>query len=153
MTTIAYRDGVLVSDGRMTSGGIIVSEDTEKVFKCDGSIMGRKVVAFGISGHSAAVHYVNLKEGVDISTQFPVGIYFNLIAICEDGAVIELSKREEDTYCHINQIKSTYHAAGSGYQLALGAMAAGCSAEGAVLAAVKHDSVTGGKIKVIEVFK
>lgn len=153
MTTIAYRDGVLVSDGRMTSGGIIVSEDTEKVFKCEGSIMGRKVLAFGISGHSAAIHYVNLNKGVDTGTQFPVGIYFNLVAICEDGAVIELSKQEEDTYCHINEIKATYHATGSGYQLALGAMATGSSADGAVRAAVKHDSSTGGKIKVIEVFK
>lgn len=153
MTTIAYRDGILASDGRMTSGGIIVSEETEKVFRCDGRIMGRKVVAFGISGHSAAVHYVNMKEGVDTGTRFPVGIYFNLIAICEDGAVIELSKVEEDTYCHINEVKASYHAAGSGYQLALGAMSTGCSAEGAVMAAVKHDSGTGGKIKVIEVFK
>lgn len=153
MTTIAYRDGVLASDGRMTSGGIIVSEDTEKVFRCEGSIVGSKVVAFGISGHSAAVHYINLKDGITHGTQFPAGIYFNLIAICEDGSVIELSKQEEDTYCHINEIKASYHASGSGYQIALGAMAAGSNAECAVMAAVKHDSGTGGKIKVIEVFK
>lgn len=153
MTTIAYRDGILASDGRMTSGDIIVSEKTEKVFRCEGSIIGRKVVAFGISGHSAAIHYINLKDGIDPGTQFPAGIYFNLIAICEDGAVIELSKQEKDAYCHINEIKAPYHATGSGYQLALGAMAMGSSAEGAVLAAVKHDSGTGGKIKVIEVFK
>lgn len=153
MTTIAYRDGVLVSDGCMTSGNIIVSEDTEKVFLCDGNIMGRKVVAFGISGHSAAIHYVNLKEGIDVNTQFPAGIGFNMIAICEDGKVIELNKMEDDTYCHINEIKSSYHATGSGFQLALGAMATGCSAEGAVRAAMKHDSGTCGKIKVIEVFK
>lgn len=153
MTTIAYRDGILASDGRMTSGGIIISEDTEKIFRCDGSVMGRKVVAFGISGHSAAIHYINLKDGVDHGTQFPVGIYFDLIAVCEDGAVIELSKQEADAYCHINEIKSNYNATGSGFQLALGAMSAGSSAEGAVMVAMKHDSGTGGRIKIIEVFK
>lgn len=155
MTTIAYRDGVLVGDGRMTSGDIIVSESTQKVFKKTGEILGIEIAAFGITGHSSAIHLINkvIDSGIDIGTEFPIGIYFNILAVCTDGRVIEVNKQEEDARCHINIMNSDYHAAGSGYQIALGAMAAGANSVKAVYCAVKHNSSTGGDIKVIEVFK
>lgn len=155
MTTIAYRDGILVGDGRMTSGDIIVSEKTQKVFKKTGKILEIEIVAFGVTGHSSAIHLINkaIEVGIEIDTEFPAGICFNILAVCEDGRVIEVNKQEDESRCHINIVNADYHAAGSGYQIALGAMAAGANSVRAVHYAVKHNSSTGGDIKVIEVFK
>ncbi len=140
MTTIAYRDGVLAADGRMSQGHTVVTDKYTKVKRIPG---GLAVAGSGdVTRLAAFVDWLmGGSEGArpslkncDALVVYPSG---KVEAFDETGSVI--------------LPKSGYYAEGSGRAFALGAMAMGADAREAVKVAARFDQGTGGRIKSITI--
>lgn len=135
MTTIAVRDGTMAADTQISGDGLF-------------------------QGHLGKIG--RNPEGHLIGACGPASFIVRLLAwfAASDGQAFE--KKEGDGEALIlrpsgvqfmdiygvHEIEAPYFASGSGFQLALGAMAHGASAEDAVKAAMAHDNSTGGRITV-----
>ncbi|BAJ09099.1 peptidase HslV family [Pseudomonas phage KPP10] len=136
MTTIAYKDGIIATDGRITQGGVITDEDAEKRLEVDG-------IVFWLSGAVCdwkvlAEAYVN-GDGMEDQELKVSGLVLDadgLHFISWDGGIYSEKVNLERP-----------RAAGSGTQFALGAMMAGASAEEAVEAAKALDIYSGGTVR------
>lgn len=141
MTTIAYRDGVIAADTRVTSDSIITGS-VRKVSK-----NGR--VLMGVAGTAAMAR--ELRAWFDEGCQGPLPP--NPHPLDKEWSVWALIATPTDVYIvqesGICRNTAPYHAMGSGRELALGAMAHGATAEEAVRAAIKHDTSSGGEITVL----
>ena len=140
MTTIAYRDGVLAADTRVSTGGIMDCEIIKIARNSDGDLAG----ASGDAGFSAEFLRWFL-GGEKQNTPVPKkenNPYEGLI-FRSSG---EINVFDEGGVC---QVTAPYYASGSGVCIALGAMAYGADAEQAVRMAMKHDVSTGGEITVL----
>lgn len=136
MTTIAYKDGIVATDGRITQDSTITNEDAEKrievggcVFWLSGAVFDWKILAEA---------YVNGDEMKDEELKVS-GLVFDgdgLYFISWDGGIY--TER-------VNLDRP--RAAGSGNQFAMGAMMAGASAEEAVEAAKALDIYSGGTVR------
>jgi len=140
MTTIAYRNGELAGDGRVTSDDTIVSDRDRKVFKfSDGRL-------FTYSGDVDAGE--KLKLAVQRHRDLPdLGDKVSAILVMPDGKVFsyESSLWVRD--------RSPFVSIGSGMQYAYGAMEAGATAEAAVRIACKRHTHTGGLVRVVRLSK
>lgn len=136
MTTVVYRDGVLAADSRATSNGLIDNQTT-KVWSHKGVLIGacgsqalcerfRSWVVAGMEGESP---YEGAEDG-------------NGIVVSAAGVVCF-----SDSGCW--RVSEPFYTLGSGYQLALGALAMGATAQEAVEIAARFDTMTGGKITVL----
>lgn len=139
LTTIAYSRGVLAADSASTSNGILCGVVTKLARSPDGHIAAvagstldcaaiRRWVAGGLIGETGV-------SGNDSSG----------LLIKPDGSVHLLGSDGA-----LAPIEAEYHATGSGWQIALGAMAAGASAEEAVRIACRLD---GGSCEPIHVMR
>lgn len=139
MTTIAYKDGVIAFDSRVTNSGIIINDDAEK-FHIKG---GKRFFYSGaesdidrlIDGYLGGL--IKLEHGVDgnaIVAEDVSGLYF--VGVTED---FELWR------CGIDH--GIVYAIGSGRDFALAFMDAGMSAVDAVKMTCKRDVYTGGTIR------
>jgi len=145
MTTIAYKDGILASDRRLTYEGKIMSDSTQKIFKLnDGSIAA-------LAGDAAAAfEYIKWLQS-DRTSSSPVDemheVDFSIMIIAKDGTVsfIENGKMEPP------HKPEKYYALGSGRAAALGAMAFGATAAQAVKFAMRVDSSTGGGVDTLTI--
>lgn len=144
MTTIAYREGVMASDGRMCADNHIMAEDQPKVLKLkDGTLMGfsgavGEIMELWDEYESAGKFLPKEKLSYDDLT---------VIAVTKDGTLWEYC----DEYPRfMNMGKKQYHACGSGGAYALAAMAAGASAIQAIEIAKQFDSGTGGQVTTVE---
>lgn len=142
MTTIAYRDGVLVCDGQVTRNNTIIELNGRKWHVCkDGTCIAfagdlMKFLPF-IDWVEAGRNHDNvpsLKFNNDDSCQ---------AIVMTDQAVYEYDK---DGF-HV--LGDEYCAWGSGAYVALTAMVLGMSAYEAVIVATKLDIYTGGTINVM----
>lgn len=149
MTTIAYRDGVIVSDGQVSFGERIDQTSLKKVRKINGCLVGgagrlSSVLQFFswfedwsnaqvVQGDSPHVQ-VFIPEGLDDED-------FTGLVVFTDGVIFmyEGGKR-----CY-EILGAQYYAIGSGADFALSAMDAGASAEDAVKVAIKRDVFSGGE--------
>lgn len=145
MTTIAYRNGVMCADTQAYLGpGEPKHARKSKVFRLkDGSLLG---VSSSIVG--AAVRLVPwVEEGCD-HDNWPVvkdadkELKFEMMQVFRSGEV----RYWNDAYTPTT-IDVPFHAVGSGASYALGAMAAGCEATGAVRIACDFDPFSGGNIE------
>lgn len=156
MTTIAFDGKTLAADSQTTQGCCRLSLQAEKIFQVPKSdpwfVMGQHVAAFGVAGTLQASHYVReaMKGygGLNVNTTFPKGVAASWLAITHDGDVFVGGQYEDDNVAWLTKVTAPI-AIGSGSEYAMGAMAAGVTAVGAVEIAAKFDVNTGGQIRVI----
>jgi ATP-dependent protease HslVU (ClpYQ) peptidase subunit len=129
MTTIAYRDGVLAGDTRITEGENILPERERKVHRLRNGFM------FG--GCGASTQVVKLKTCVAKSLKPPKLNDCNGIMITPQG---EVWFYENGLWL---RVKAPYIAIGRGRQYAFGALKQGASAVEAVRVACAFDVASG----------
>ena len=141
MTTIAYRDGILVADTVANRGGLLTGGIT-KIFRLDD---GRLFGAAGGAGYNgaflrwaAAGCKGDPPEAKAEDNSWDTGLIF-----LPDGELIIYEPGG-----HFSQ-RPPYYAIGSGKEIAAGAMWAGASAEQAVMAAVEHDPYTRAPLTIL----
>lgn len=140
MTTIAYKDGVLVADGRMTQGDTIFNEDFKKITQGPNGHMG------GAAGNASAVHafLAWVKQPDPLASDPPAGEYSGVLVMPEGHYFLY----ENGAPVGDSISSSLPTALGSGAIAALGAMRAGASPHQAVIAATKTDIYSGGVIRI-----
>lgn len=142
MTTIAFRDGIIASDGLATYGDSKVPADMRKLFcLTDGSVAG-------VSGSEGLWRRVLAWIESDRVEPQPSATDDNryTVAVLKPNGDVEIF---EDGYHFIEP--SDFMAYGSGQAAALGALHAGCSAEEAVRIATLVDKNSGGTVRAIKV--
>ena len=138
MTTIAYDGEILAADGRVSRGGVIVSETFKKIVKRD--CCGTEVLIASCGYARLSFLFIKwVENGMDLDEweiEDPDEEYEGLVIAGEkvlsfsgDGLVMPFEAP---------------FSIGSGSELALGAMKAGKSAIGAVKIASETDIFTGG---------
>lgn len=139
MTTIAYKDGVIAYDGRITRSNQITYDDFDKCLERDG-------VHFICSGALADFEgLMNAYFGGKAPNCSAVAL------IVTDGIVWHAAMDESTGFWKAQLTKDQPYAIGSGADHAFTAMDMGASAYQAVEMAMKRDSCTGGKIRTLAV--
>lgn len=139
MTTIAYRDGVMAADTLVTSNG---KRDGQKI-KIARNAAGDLA---GAAGNSAVcqqfLEWFSSGEKHE-PPEFDEELGNGLI-VRADGTI--------ELYMKHGVSKSTadFYSLGSGYQIALGAMSMGATAEIAVRKAMEFDTESGGNVTVLK---
>ncbi|MGF6154019.1 proteasome subunit beta [Pseudomonas fluorescens] len=139
MTTIAYKDGVIAYDGRITRGTQIAYDDFDKCLERDG-------VRFICSGANA--DFENLMDAY-FGAQVPSCDASAIIVA--DGVVWCGAVDDSTGFWKVAVVQNKPYAIGSGSVHALTAMDMGATAYQAVEMAMKRDSCTGGKIRTLTV--
>lgn len=146
MTTIAYRDGVLAADSRLTvdhgSGARV--HFCRKLFRkkiTEGKKTFDVIIATAGEASSGMVFHDWYGSGKPIPELFlHLGGDFTCLVLRPDGLF------EFDVYCRPEKIEEDIYAIGSGAMAALAAMHCGKSALEAVRIAARIDLYTGGRI-------
>lgn len=141
MTVIAYKDGLMAGDGRVTSEkGHIWTDKARKVFKlADGSL-------FGAAGDwSTEIMRNHLTEAGDLSNfpQLPDGSDIDGIYVRPNGRIFMFDGKGWERW------PDPYIAIGSGKQNALTALQLGCDALIAVRMGIKGNCGCGGLIRTV----
>lgn len=150
MTTIAYKEGTLVSDGHMVLGTTLVSRSYKKVFDVEGeglTILGEEVLAYAVAGfvRSRLVLHRLLQEGVDTTTVLETGDDFGAIVVTPTTAY-HVDKDGQDTLLNLIEIfEGEHYAIGSGKTVANHVLMRGGDPLEAVIEAAKTDIGTGGE--------
>jgi ATP-dependent protease HslVU (ClpYQ) peptidase subunit len=160
LTTIAFRDGVLASDSKISSGSDVFVGEFKKVFKLvvEEQLSWVERLVFRKEPHQ--IEYLIGAAGTLSDIQEYIGCMFlgeertkgdydcSLLAIQqdEDGGYI-IRKYDGGLRGHV--VNAKYASIGSGYEIALGAMYQGASAEEAVAAAMYHDNTSGGELQKV----
>ena len=146
MTTIAYKNGYLAFDGRLVSGGSVVTDSNIKGIKTKDYL----IAAAGHAGLCDA--FLEWGQNDFKQTLTPkcenslvAEADFTGIKIDKDGHVVIY----DENFFPITVGTIEQYAIGSGGELAMGAMAMGATAKQAIEIAAKYDVNTGGKIGVI----
>lgn len=132
MTTVAYRDGVLAGDGRVTIGDMVVTNKQRKVHRLSGGRL------FGWSG--SLEDGERLLMSIKADEALPSLGNITALMIHPDGA-IELFEGALWV-----RRPMPYYALGSGSPYAIGAMDAGATAVEAVRIGIKRDTGSGGSV-------
>lgn len=150
MTTVAYKDGVMASDSLLTLGSQRMGS-VQKVWKFDSGAL------YGARGDGDDRALRELLEDVTDESRMPrasdleaITAEIDALFVLPDGIVFHISTAGA---AQALRVGAPYHAIGSGYKYALGAMADGATAERAVIAASKHDGHTGGDVQVVQTTK
>lgn len=143
MTTIAYRDGIMAADSLVVSVSDVRRGHGQKITRLkDGGLLG---FCGGTGYQPLIVQWLN--NGAEAKDRPVIDK--------EDGGVAGLLVRQDGaTYTFGNgllfaEVEALYLAAGSGNELALGAMAAGLSAENAVKIACQLDVFSGLPVRAV----
>lgn len=142
MTTIAFREGVLAADTLVSNRGTNLGS-VEKIYqRADGHMSAgsggfsftQKFIAWFLNGEIGDAPLPKL-EGENDEGHGYIFRPSGEILTFESGGM--------------NCIRADYWAAGSGRDIALGALWTGASAGDAVKAAITHDTCTGGDVTVL----
>jgi ATP-dependent protease HslVU (ClpYQ) peptidase subunit len=139
MTTIAYKDGIIAYDGRVSRGSTIVYDDFDKMREREG------VCFFGTGSTGDINELIGAWFGEEI-----VGECGANALVLHDGSLTLIGYDEGKVWKSPVVLDRSY-SIGSGSEHALTAMDMGASAYQAVEIAMKRDSCTGGKIRTITV--
>ena len=140
MTTIAWKDGVLAADTRVTIGDVIDPSEHKKVFRLKNGAL------IGLSGDAGVMMRVLKQLRRDPDDFESIDVHkaeLNAIYVSADGKVFE---RDSNGW---TRITAKYAATGSGYVPALVAMRMGASAREAIKIAMEFDKNTGGKVRSV----
>lgn len=140
MTTIAYRDGVLAADSLINSGNGGRAGHAVKISK------GRQGTLGGSAGRledAALFRSWVERDCKGDAPSFSEG--FDSLLILPDGRLCYVGEKG----C-IVPFMAEFAAIGSGEQFAMGAMAAGASAEDAVRIAIQLDTGSGGEVTMLK---
>jgi len=141
MTTIAYRDGFMAADSLITGGTIRVGATTKIGRLPQGGL-------YGCSGWIALLEVVVpwLEKGAPLADRpkLPDDADFHMLVAWPSGIVTDVDKRLQRI-----DLDGEFFASGSGYEIALGAMAMGATARQAVEIASRFDIYTGGRISTL----
>lgn len=140
MTTIAYKDGVIAYDSRQTRNGAIVSDDVEKSEFVNG-------VHFFLAG---AVCDMTALIAAYFGTASQIPVECSGYAV-DSGKLMLIGHDDKTGIWKQDLDPSNPDAIGCGAPYALAAMDMGASAEGGVLAAMKRDIYTGGKVRLLAI--
>lgn len=133
MTTIVYKDGVIATDTRMSSGNVIVSDDFEKRYESKGCVF---FLCGGIhDAHELVAAYPGMKISDSNNSSGFVVDHGDLMWVCSSRGVL--------TRAPVTCVE----AYGSGMEFALAACDHGKSAKEAVEYAMSRDSGTGGRVR------
>lgn len=141
MTTIAYRDGIMAADSLITGGSIRIGATAKMGRLAQGGL-------YGCSGWIALLEVIVpwLEKGAPIAERpkLPDDGEFHMLVVWPSGTVTDFDKRLQRI-----DVDGEFFASGSGYELALGAMAMGATARQAVEVAARFDVYTGGRISTL----
>lgn len=146
MSIVAYRDGIICSDGRMTINDMILSDSYKKIVKRDGAVAG----FVGDAEHCAALMRW-FTEKFDLNT-IPQNKGSGLVILdrtIKKKKAVKILMIEEGGYFEVGD---DFYARGTGREVALGAMLMGATAYEAVEASIKRINTTGGEIYVEELW-
>lgn len=139
MSTVAYRDGIMVGDTAAHRGELYIGT-VSKVFTRTRGNIGLLGVVGNICDYQPVFHWWD----VDGLKPEKVGDNFRALKVGIQGNVVYL-----DNSLNEYVIEAPFHALGSGAELALGAMAAGATAEQAVIIACQFDACSRLPIDVM----
>lgn len=136
MTTIAYKEGIIAYDSRVTDNGRITDDDFDKRLVVNG-------VSFFITGCFSDAEklidvYFNLKSHEHIDCR---------AIVLDNSELLECGVSEKSGLWKYKMRPDNPAAIGSGADFAMAAMTLGYSAKQAVELAAKLDSCTGGCIR------
>lgn len=139
MTTIAYRNGELAGDTRVTAAETIMPERERKVFRFPNGFL------FGAAGASDEIE--KLMQSVKRSLKTPKLPECDGLMVDPDGKVFWYEGS------HWQPLKAPFAAIGSGKSYALGALYYGASALEAVKIGCKLDVHSGVPIHIVRLKK
>lgn len=137
MTTIAYKDGVIAYDSRISAGRTIIYDDVDKKREREG------VFFFGTGSTSDINDLIGAYFGEEI-----IGECGASALVVHDGALMIIGYSEGKVWKSPVRADKPY-AIGSGEDHAFTALDMGASAAEAVEMAAKRDTGTGGKIRTL----
>jgi ATP-dependent protease HslVU (ClpYQ) peptidase subunit len=145
MTTIAYRDGFMASDSRVTvetEAGGIRHFKCEKLYRVTSPSLGECVV--GLAGESAPglvfLDWLQSEKPELVDRLIEGGGDFTALVLCRKGLY------EYDGWCRGEKVLERFYAIGSGCKAALGAMHMGATARTAVKIACRIDTLSAPRI-------
>ncbi len=139
MTTIAYKDGVIAYDSRVTRGSLIDHDDFEKLIHRNGH---RFLMTGSGCDFSALIdEYLGLKLG-----DKPLEAHGLVVT---NGKLYQIGRDAESGFWVDDVWAERPFAIGSGRDFALAAMDMGATAKEAVELAAKRDVYTGGTIRTL----
>lgn len=138
MTTIAYRDGIMAADTLITSNGMVDGYHQKIARNAVGDLAGASGNSAKCCAFLAWFSGGEKHEPPEWDEETGNG----LIVRCDGAVELYMQHGRSD-------LRADFYAIGSGYQIAIGAMAAGASAKEAVAAAIKIDTCSGGEITVL----
>lgn len=139
MTAIAYRDGCMAADSLATAGGTVGGYSRKIAKRDDGALIG----CSGGAGHAARLMQAFLDHRLEAEepTKDKDNPYAALV-VMPDGSVWRAT---EAAPLH-QQAAAPFYTEGCAYQILLGAMAFGASAEEAVRVAIDWEIHCGGEV-------
>ena len=137
MTTIAYKDGIIAYDSRVSAGGTIYDDNCDKRVKVEDTY-------FFFVGETAgeadlADWFLHRKRTEQLGDTHAMVFY--------GGALYTIGYDKKKGYYSNPERLANVTAIGSGSICALTAMDLGCTAREAVKMAMKRDTATGGRIR------
>ncbi|WDG77350.1 proteasome subunit beta [Pseudomonas chlororaphis] len=139
MTTIAYKDGVIAYDSRVTRGSLIDHDDYEKLIHRN----GHQFLFAGCGADFPAL--MDEFFGVKASDK-PLDANGLVVT---NGRLCQIGRDAESGFWLDEVWMERSFAIGSGRDFALAAMDMGATAKEAVEAAAKRDAYTGGTIRTL----
>lgn len=140
MTTLAYKDGILACDSRITIDGKVMGNAVK------GGVFGDYLV--GVAGDFVTIPAIMdwVKNGIKKAPpKFPKGTEFICLLINRKGAITIY----ENDFKPMHMDDKVF-ATGSGSAHAYGAMHVGATAKDAVIAAAAYDGNTGGRVRTFQ---
>jgi ATP-dependent protease HslVU (ClpYQ) peptidase subunit len=153
MTTIATKDGIIASDGRMSLGATIIKDDTVKVFNINNHLVGVCGAARAISTFVGWLQKHTDYRMVSEQVGDLVDLIPPVLEQSEDYTALVVTPDKQvllyEGGVPIDMGIDVHMSIGSGGDFALAAMDSGLSAEEAVKVAMKRDVYSGGTITVV----
>lgn len=144
MTTVAYRDGILAADSRVTVKDVIDSDNDKKIYRLrDGSVYGMSGDYVGGLKLLSHLKFAVKQKHLVLPTPQVKGVKAILISPEKVLWYFEQGLWEK--------LKHPYYAVGSGGKFATAAMDAGADAITAVKIGIKRDVYSGGRVRWLEV--
>lgn len=137
MTTIAIRDGIMAADTAVFEGAVYAGIISKIVKARDGSLVGA-------SGKAAACWDYIHRAQVESDKPMQIGEDASALIIKPDGSVWCIEAGGPPF-----RIEGPFHATGPGAGVAIGAMAAGATAEEAVEIACRYDKASRAPVETL----